>query len=35
MECRNCKAEIDDEAFKKGECPKCGQDFNYGSPGCG
>ena len=34
IECKNCEQEIDDEAFKKGTCTKCGQEFNYGSNGC-
>lgn len=35
MKCANCGEEIDDEAFKKGVCPKCGQELSYGLEGCG
>lgn len=33
--CRECNEEIDDEAFKKGECTKCKAEITYGLDGCG
>lgn len=32
--CPQCDEKIDDEAFKKGVCPKCGAELRYGSEGC-
>ena len=34
LKCQNCDEEIDDGAFQKGVCGKCGEEFRYGRDGC-